>query len=566
VRSAGRSLAWTAGLLGALLHLSAARAQISPGPLSRAHTKLEGSRQCLACHRQGRGVDPALCLDCHAGLAARVAAAKGLHARSEYATCARCHPEHGGEEFELVEWPDDGRAAFDHRLTGWELAGKHARVACDECHRRDRIDPELLGSEPRAPPRVTHLGLSTGCTDCHQDPHRGSLASRSCESCHGQETWKEPKGFDHAVTRFPLDGPHVRTACAGCHPPAAEGEPPRIFDQFRGRATAPACADCHRDPHEGRLGADCARCHAGNTFRAAVTRGFDHDRTRYPLLGRHRAVACERCHPAGKSLRVDYERCAVCHADPHLGQLADAAGGAACDACHSIEGFRPARFGLAEHDRSSFPLAGAHRAVPCGACHEARPASELQVAFARADRRAVVPFRGLGRICADCHRDPHGGELDRFAGTEGCRACHDQTSWRAARFDHERSRFPLRGAHARVECAKCHAPGTRDFVRFSGRPLDCAGCHRDEHAGQFALAGAGTDCARCHGVERFRPAPGFDHATTRFPLDGRHVAVACARCHPSERFDDREVVRYSPRPLDCAGCHGGAVDGASRDS
>ncbi|HLF56966.1 MAG TPA: hypothetical protein VI942_09000, partial [Thermoanaerobaculia bacterium] len=102
-------------------------------------------------------------------------------------------------------------------------------------------------------------------------------------------------------------------------------------------------------------------------------------------------------------------------------------------------------------------------------------------------------------------------------------------------------------------CDRCHPAANDGMRRFAGRPLDCAGCHRDAHAGQLALAGA-TDCARCHDVERIRPAPGFDHARSRFPLDGRHVGVACASCHPAEPGEP-PVVRYRPRPLDCAGCH-----------
>ena len=37
-------------LLLALLPAAAARAQISPGPLSRFHESLEGARNCRSCH------------------------------------------------------------------------------------------------------------------------------------------------------------------------------------------------------------------------------------------------------------------------------------------------------------------------------------------------------------------------------------------------------------------------------------------------------------------------------------------------------------------------------------
>jgi hypothetical protein len=79
-------------------------AQISPGPLARAHAKLEGSSQCLACHDPSQGVAAAKCLACHEPLQKRIAAGKGLHARPDHADCKRCHVDHQGAEFELVFW------------------------------------------------------------------------------------------------------------------------------------------------------------------------------------------------------------------------------------------------------------------------------------------------------------------------------------------------------------------------------------------------------------------------------------------------------------------------------
>ena len=62
---------------------TAAVAQISPGPLSRAHAKLEGSTHCLDCHASDKGVAPDKCLGCHEELRRRVSGGKGLHARPE---------------------------------------------------------------------------------------------------------------------------------------------------------------------------------------------------------------------------------------------------------------------------------------------------------------------------------------------------------------------------------------------------------------------------------------------------------------------------------------------------
>jgi len=553
-----------AGLLAAFAATAPAAAQISPGPLSAAHAQLEGNRSCLQCHEAGRGVAPRLCLDCHRALGDQIAAGRGPHAEAAFQRCERCHSEHNGREFELVRF-EGGERAFDHQRAGWRLAGRHARLACRDCHRADRVSPALSAREPDKDLARTFLGLGRDCVSCHRDPHGGSLQP-TCGECHGEESFKGAPGFDHAKTRLPLDASHARVACLDCHRQRDASAATLVFTQFAGRPL-PACAECHDDPHRGRLGADCASCHpAGSRFRAAaVAADFDHERTAYPLRGRHRDVACAACHTAGRELRVPgFARCETCHRDVHAGQLARVPGKSACADCHGVDAWAPARFGFEDHARSRFSLEGAHRAVPCVTCHgEAGPA-ELPAAFRHAAGTRTRRFRFDGVACPECHRDPHGGTLDRYAGagdaaTAGsCVACHGESDWRAPRFDHARTRYPLAGRHAAVACAGCHPRAEGAALRFDGRPLDCAGCHRDAHAGQLAVAGR-TACDRCHGLDSFRPAPGFDHARdSRYPLDGRHAAVPCAGCHGAETIAGASVVRYRPRPLDCDGCHGPA--------
>lgn len=552
--------------LAAALALGAAglAAQISPGPLSKPHAALEGSARCLSCHRTGRAVDPALCFACHKALGARVAAGRGLHAGRDFRSCERCHSEHNGREFRLVDFGAGGEAAFDHARAGWPLAGGHARLGCRQCHRADRVEPAVRAAEPDRDRARTFLGLPTACSACHADPHRGTL-SAACADCHDETSWKRVR-FDHARTRYPLTGRHAPVACLACHRQADPAAKTLELGQFRGRAL-PACAECHRDPHAGRLGADCARCHSTAQFGAVERAGFDHERTAYPLSGRHRTVACADCHPPGRGLRVPgFERCETCHRDVHAGQLAATAGGRrACADCHDVAGFVPARYGPAEHAGARFPLAGAHRAVACPACHRPTPPAALPAPFARAGDTPVARFRFGDIRCRACHQDPHRGALDRYAGDAGCAACHSESSWREVRFDHSRSRYPLAGRHLAVPCASCHPRDAAGALVLTGRPLDCAGCHRDVHAGQLARASAAgpvEDCARCHTVDGFRPATGFDHQhDSQFPLDGRHARVDCAKCHPTEgaAAGGAPVVRYRPRPRDCAGCHGSAL-------
>jgi hypothetical protein len=121
-----------------------------------------------------------------------------------------------------------------------------------------------------------------------------------------------------------------------------------------------------------------------------------------------------------------------------------------------------------------------------------------------------------------------------------CETCHDQIKWTAAKFDHDKTRYPLRGAHAKVRCDGCH---TGDLYRDK-LASTCVSCHRadDPHKGQL-----GSRCERCHGDVDWRMTTAFDHDMTRFPLIGLHASVPCGGCHRSPTFKNVPVV--------CEKCH-----------
>ena len=525
-------------------------AQLSPGPLSEPHAGLEGSSHCLECHSAGRGVDPDACLSCHLALRKRVTAGQGLHARPDYGDCKTCHIEHHGRDFELVWWGEEGRDAFDHGLTGWPLRGAHAEVGCGECHEPGKVrGAEALRAQGKDLSR-TFLGLGReGCTDCHADPHEGTVGER-CESCHSVDGWKPAGGFDHSTTDFPLTGRHRDVSCRECHSDAATEGAPSF--QVAGQA----CRDCHRDPHEARLGTSCGDCHSTAGWRSVELDGFDHDRTRYPLRGRHRSVACEGCHRPGSPRRgLAFGACSDCHADPHGGQLRDRPDGGRCESCHDVQAFVPSSFGMVRHLESDFPLTGAHQAVPCLACHQ--EALGRLPAAGRGGR-----FRFADTTCQACHGDPHHGEAARFVEAEGCPACHEVGTWARISFDHARTGFALAGKHAGIDCRSCHPTidvgAAEERIQMRGLQTECAACHADPHGGQFAGVDGRTACERCHGVDGWE-RPDFDHERdTAFPLRGAHETVPCAACHPTARDEDgREVLRFRPLPTECAGCHAG---------
>ena len=108
-----------------------------------------------------------------------------------------------------------------------------------------------------------------------------------------------------------------------------------------------------------------------------------------------------------------------------------------------------------------------------------------------------------------------------------CENCHNTGAWKPANFDHNKTRFPLTGAHLKTACTSCHAGG-----RYAGTPSDCYSCHQPDYAKttnpNHAAASFPTTCQVCHNTGAWRPAS-FDHNTTRFPLTGAHTTRRRAR-------------------------------------
>jgi hypothetical protein len=565
----------------------------SPGPLSSPHAKLEGLANCTKCHVAGSRLAPDTCLSCHTELKDRLAKRAGFHGRlaPEQIACQKCHREHQGRDFHLVDWGKGGKESFDHRKTGFVLEGKHAQAACLACH-NDRLiaDPSVRALRARAPQRATFLGAAVQCSACHFDEHRGQLGT-SCKDCHSEAGWAPAPRFSHARTNFPLQGKHVGVECLKCHVKMVDADPhkqaptpPRseAFSRFRPVAHA-SCLDCHKDPHAGRLGDNCMSCHTANGWtqvRAGpLERGF-HERTRYPLRGAHVEVACRSCHGpfngvAAKFKGLAFERCSDCHVDAHLGQLGSPP--ARCDSCHTIESFRLARYEPADHTR--YPLAGAHLVVACSSCHRNDPALAARAAPIRAflerrlrkDRISLTQFHPPGNTarCDTCHKDPHGAQFAPRVKEWGCAECHRVESFNRVQFDHAKdSTFPLTGAHAQVACASCHVRDAAGVVRYRPVKASCVSCHADVHEGQLSSApGSPTDCARCHATARWKETS-FVHGPpwTTFELQGKHAAVACADCHKEVDVGSRKPTRrYRGLPTTCAGCHVDAHRGAFRE-
>jgi hypothetical protein len=565
VRSVARAISrswrlrlYFAGVLSGLTVLLATamptRGQISPGPLSKAHQSLTGTTHCNSCHQFGTSVPTFKCLDCHKELQQALTAHQGFHARLELKNpngkeCVRCHLEHNGSDFPLVHWAPSLKA-FDHKQTGYPLEGKHAGLACEQCHKPANMVPVERALIQYKDLKRSFLGLSPDCLSCHVDPHKGQLGNQ-CAQCHTVFDWKAAKQFDHSKTRYPLTGAHIQVACEKCHKPDHPGGEARYRDMAFDR-----CSACHVDPHRGAFKQRCEDCHTTASW-TKVTQGFafDHSKTKYPLLGQHAKVACVACHANGDfSKQIPFANCADCHSpDPHSGQFAARSKKGECAECHTVDGWKPSLFGVKEHATSAYPLEGKHVQVECAKCHT--PAGKNTI------------YKVKFEACADCHKDVHDGQFAKEPYKDRCESCHTVRDFHHTTFTiamHKKTQFPLTGAHVAVSCADCHKVGLADrtdrVLPFHFPDQTCTACHQDPHGGEFKQRmaqkhadGRPMGCEACHTTTSWTQVTGFDHSKTKFPLLGAHRTVACGECHKLQ--SDTKKVQFQRTPAKCEACH-----------
>ncbi len=431
--------------------------------------------------------------------------------------CSECHSTKG---FDVID-----KREFNHALTRYPLKGDHAAVPCADCHGKDMSRKNV--------PYAT-------CASCHADSHNGegTLGGKAtdCASCHKVEGFA-PATYtvaQHRQTSYALEGKHQVVKCAACHtartvspttasaPAAATTSLARSPKVVRLRMASAKCADCHEDVHgvanvASVPSSTCETCHAVAGFAPSTYSREAHATLRLALEGKHATITCAACHGAtrpglpawpaatlaslgkGKVKLAGVDpSCVSCHVDPHGGRYSKAGGAAGdgtCRSCHGADSFRPSRVDVSTHATYALALEGAHRAVPCLACHaEMTPkpgkgaTSTLVAAANAATLRAAgasLPFTTTNRACATCHETPHGTQFASRKGGDDCASCHGVEGFvPAPRFDHEKSAFSLKGAHATVACEGCHkrepvvgAPAGTTRVTY--RPLSsaCESCH-----------------------------------------------------------------------------------------
>ena len=344
-----------------------------------------------------------------------------------------------------------------------------------------------------------------------------------------------------------------------------------------------------QNPHGANLKLDCASCHSpagwaisaeywknielGKQHRSRTTgflmpldsTKFHHNKTNFPLTGRHANVDCRDCH---ESLVFEKTKtdCNSCHLDIHQQTV-----GNDCARCHTTNNW------LIDdvqkiHLENGFPLVGLHKTVSCEQCHT----SETALRFDR-----------IGNECVDCHLADFNNSTNpnhpQAGFSTNCIECHDPNvaDWNTDKVDH--AFFPLTKGHEISDCTQCHTGGD-----FANTPNNCAACHQPDFEGttnpNHVQANFTNDCAQCHTTDLdWNPAQFLAHDGQYFPIySGSHKGVwnectechmnpsnfaenSCTVCHVNPETDDGHtgVVGYVYENSACLACHPtGEADGA----
>ncbi len=473
-------------------------------PLTGKHVSVS----CNTCHTVQYASTASDCYTCHKTDYAN--AKSPNHTAGGYpTTCNNCHTTQG--------WSP---ANFDHSSTGFLLTGVHVTTACVSCHKN---------GYPNTP---------TDCKTCHQDKitvstvvnHALGNFPQVCSNCHTTTAWK-PSSFSHAITQFPLTGSHVTATCNSCH-------------KTQYLTTSTECKTCHQDKiavstvvnHAlGNFPQVCSNCHTTTSWKPS---GFNHSTTQYPLTGKHLTVSCNKCHTTQYTSTAS--DCYSCHITDYANAKSPdhTAGGypKTCNNCHTTQGWSPANF---DHATTGFLLTGSHLTTPCASCHKSG-------------------YPNTPTDCKTCHQDKItvstvvNHALGNFP--QVCSNCHTTTAWKPSSFSHATTQFPLTGSHQTVTCNSCHK------TQYLTTATDCKACHQDKitvsTVVNHALGNFPQACSNCHTTTAWKPSS-FSHATTQFPLDGKHASTNCNDCHTSA---------YATTPKDCYGCHQTAYEGSKNPS
>lgn len=504
--------------------------------LEGAHVGI--ANNCFECHNGNYNNTPNTCVGCHNS--EFNSTTNPDHEVGAFPTnCTTCHSQNS--------WTP---AVFDHAIF-WPLTGAHLSIAsnCVDCHNgnynntsSECVSCHQTEFEGSLNPPHSVLGFSNNCATCHTTApgwspatlpnhddyyvltgahqaisnncavcHNGNYTNTpntcigchqsdfvattnpdhvtqqfpiDCISCHNQSAW-QPSSFDHN-TVYPILGAHQAIAnnCIVCH----------INGNYT--TTPNTCIGCHVSDFNGttnpdheinQFSNDCTACHSQATW---IPSTFNHS-TVYPLTGAHSNISnqCALCHING-NYSTTPNMCIGCHQSDYntsINPNHNSLGlGNDCAACHTTApDWMPALF--PDHN-NFYLLAGAHTNLNCVSCHNGN-------------------YTNTPNTCIGCHQSDYNGVTNpNHAAAQfpnDCTACHLQSAWTPATFNHDNMYFPIySGKHEGNWniCTDCHF-NVNNFNLFT-----CINCHEhnnqtqvnEDHQGVSGYQYNSNACYVCH--------------------------------------------------------------------
>ena len=184
-----------------------------------------------------------------------------------------------------------------------------------------------------------------------------------------------------------------------------------------------------------------------------------------------------------------------------------------------------------DHNRTGFPLTGAHERTDCETCHQGGR------------------FKGTPRQCLYCHGGAGSEAFTRrppnhIPSSSRCDDCHTTFTWRDARFDH---------FGAPNQCISCHNRSLASGKTPNHLPTsnNCDDCHSVMvwSAAVMDHVGIVSNCLQCHNGSQ---------ASGKSP---RHLPTTnlCEDCHLTATWNNSSKFDHAQALGTCEGCHNNSL-------
>ena len=407
---------------------------------------------------------------------------------------------------------------------------------CSSCHVPSTYAVGAFG--PMNMTQATHAGVGSTCNACHEanasfymgaanpglqgrpaDHNSGQMvAPNDCNLCHTTANWNST-----ALPAGHMPNP-ANQACAVCHTAAPGNYTTLAANPVLHTGISGGCGLCHGGttaltwynnytPKDAILapahipylaGADCASCHAPNSYATGAFGPMNMTQGTHSFV----VTSCVTCHEAGRSFYMGT-------ANPALqGRPADHTSGQMvapndCSLCHTTANW------------NSTVLPSGHMPNPgnqaCSICHKSAPADYTTATL----NTNTILHTGISSGCIACHGAPNATAPVFYLNYTPKDALLS----------------PVHIPSSNTACEACHAANV--FTAFSGTTMTSA-----KHTAMFATAGFPKTCDQCHdkstlvfyGVTKLQTRPS-DHKS------GSKLTNDCNGCHNTNSWGGGAQVR-----------------------